>query len=143
MDKVTTRLTNGYRTEIQTRNQTWHTDEPADKGGEDTAPTPTEMLAGALGACIAVTCKMYANRKDWDLQNVAVDIEIERFNGTDYAAYDGDERYIHEIREKIVFEGDLDEKQIARLLDVADRCPVSRVIATPTFYVRELVETLP
>lgn len=146
MAKAVVRLgKEGYRTEIQSGKHTYYADEPADKGGTDTAPTPSQMAMGALGACIAITLRLYAERKQWPLEGVEVSLDFERFNGKDYDAYDGDELYIHEIRESIVLKGPLDEKQTERLMDIATKCPVRRLIATPSFFVEELLEgeTLP
>lgn len=130
----------GYRTTIKTRQHEYHADEPEDAGGADTAVTPTEMTMGALGSCIAMTLKMYAQRKGWDLQGVEIDLDFERFKGKDYADYDGDERYIHEIRKNIVLHGDLDTDQKGRLMEIAGRCPVHRLIDTPTFWVDQIID---
>ncbi len=130
----------GYRTTIQTRDHIYYADEPEEAGGTDTAVTPAEMLMGALGSCIAMTLKMYAQRKKWDLQGVEVDLDYERFKGRDYEDYEGDERYIHEIRKSIVLQGDLDTEQKGRLMEIAAMCPVHRLINTPTFWVDQLID---
>jgi uncharacterized OsmC-like protein len=130
----------GYQTSIYTRDHVYHADEPTDAGGTDTAVTPTEMLLGALGSCIAITLRLYAERKKWDLQGVELLLDSERFNGKDYGAYEGDELFVHEIRKSIVLKGDLDDKQRERLMEIAGKCPVHRIIATPTFFVDELLE---
>lgn len=136
MAKTTVRLgREGYRTDIEVRNHNIHADEPADKGGTDTSPTPTELLLGALGSCMAITARMYAERKDWPLEGVEVALEIERFSGKEYAGYDGDAAFVHEVRHQIVLHGPLDDDQRARLLEIAGRCPVHRVIENPAFFV--------
>ena len=117
------------------RHHQWHADEPIEDGGTDTAPTPGELMLGALGSCMAITCKLYAERKGWDLQRVEVKLDYERFRGRDYPAHDGVELFVHEVREALVFHGDLDEKQLARLRDIASKCPVHRVLAFPTYFV--------
>lgn len=129
----------GYRATIQTRTHTYYADEPTDSGGTDTAVTPTEMLMGALGACIAITLRLYAERKGWDLQGVEVTLDHERFAGNEYAAYEGDSNYVHEIRKAITLHGDLDDSQRERLMEIAGKCPVHRLIDTPTFWVSELL----
>ncbi len=128
-------LSEGTRTTINVRHHQWHADEPIEDGGTDTAPTPGELMLGALGSCMAITCKLYAERKGWDLQRVEVKLDYERFRGRDYPAHDGDELFVHEVREALVFHGDLDEKQLARLRDIASKCPVHRVLAFPTYFV--------
>ncbi|MGB1286246.1 MAG: OsmC family protein [Aggregatilineales bacterium] len=140
MAKAHVTMGEGLQTTITARHHTLHADEPIDDGGTDTGVSPTEMLMGALGSCIAMTMKMYAARKGWDLAQVDISLEMERFNARDYADYEGDERYIHEIREEIVLHGDLDADQRARLLDIAKKCPVARTIATPTFWKQTLLE---
>lgn len=130
----------GVQTTIQASNHTFYADEPVEDGGTDTGPSPTEMLMGALGSCIAITMRLYADRKGWDLQGVEIDLDFERFRGSEYDAYDGDERYVHEIRKAIVLHGDLTDKQRERILEIGGKCPVHRLIATPSFFVEELLE---
>ena len=128
-------LGEGARTTINVRQHEWHADEPIEHGGGDTGPTPGEMMLGALGSCMAITCKLYAERKGWDLQRVEVKLDYERFRGRDYPIHDGDDLYVHEVREALVFHGDLDEKQLARLRDIAGKCPIHRLLAYPTYFV--------
>ena len=104
-------LGDGKRTTINIGHHQWHADEPLEYGGSDTAPSPGELMLGALGSCMAITCKMYAERKGWDLQLVEVKLDYERFRGRDYPAHEGDDLYVHEVREALVFHGDLDDKQ--------------------------------
>ncbi len=134
MDKAHIRTEGSYRTTISTRDFAWHSDLPESSGGDNSAPTPEEIILGALGSCMAQTAKLYANRKGWDLQDVEVTLSVERFSGKDYDDYDGDELWIHEIREKVVLHGDLSEDQRARILEITTKCPVRRIIATPTFF---------
>lgn len=135
MDYVEVALNEKYRTVITARDHTWHADVKEDSGGDDSAPTPEEMLLGALGSCMAETMKLYAARKGWVVEHIGVQLELERFNASDYPAYEGDSKFIHEIREHIVIEGPLDDEQRVRLLEIAGRCPVRRVLASPTFFV--------
>ncbi len=137
---TTITLRDGMKTTIQSGSHTYHADEPIDDGGTDTAPSPTQMLMGALGSCMAMTVKMYADRKGWDLQGVDVALDYERFKASEYEAYEGDALFVHEIREAMTFHGDLDEKQRERLLEIAGKCPVRRVVSLPTFWKEELLE---
>ena len=145
MAKTVVRLNKGFRTDIHVRNHTYHADEPLDAGGTDTAVTPTEMLLGALGSCMAITVKMYAERKGWPLEGVEVALDMERFNAANYAAYAGDAQFVHEFRTQLVFHGPLDDAQRARLLEIAGKCPVHRALENPAFFVDELLsaEALP
>ena len=128
-------LQEGTRTTINVRHHEWHVDEPTEDGGTDTAPTPGEMMLGALGSCMAITCKFYAERKGWDLQRVEVKLDYERYKGSDYPDHEGNDAFVHEVREGLVFHGDLDEKQRKRLYDIAGKCPIHRLLAYPTYFV--------
>lgn len=142
MKKTRVRLgPEGFRSEIRARHHVIYADEPASDGGMDSGPTPTEMLLGALGSCIAITCRMYAERKGWPLEGVEVGLDIERFRSQDYPAYQGDAyKYVHELRNDITFYGPLDEDQRKRLLEIAGKCPVHRVIENPAYFIEELLE---
>lgn len=92
-------------------------DEPAETpGGTDTGATPTETLLVALGACEAITLKMYAGRKGWPLQDVRVQLSASITDG------------VFVVRRRLEVEGPLDDAQRARLHDIANRCPVQRIL---------------
>lgn len=145
MPKATVQLAknDGYKVTVNSRHHTYYIDEPVHEGGTDAAPTPTEFAMGALGACIAITVKMYAERKKIPLERIEIALDFERFSGKDYAEYDGDELFVHEIRENIIFHGDLTADQKERLLEIAGKCPVARLIALPSFWKQALVDALP
>jgi putative redox protein len=145
MAKTIVQLEEGYRARATARNHTFYTDEPTDAGGTDSAPTPMEMMLGALGMCMAITVKLYADRKGWPLQGVEVALDVERFNAKDYAAYEGAAQFVHELRDQIAFQGPLDDEQRDRLFEIAGKCPVHRLLENPTFFVEELLraEALP
>jgi putative redox protein len=125
----------GLRAAINIRSHTLTADETLDRGGTDTAPTPMEMLLGALGACIVITIQMYAQRKNWPLEAVHVTLSLERFKKEDYPAYTGDAGFVTEIRHEVRLEGNLTEEQKARLLEIGSRCPVHRTLEYPTIFV--------
>ncbi len=143
MAPIVVRSDEGYRTTIQIRNHTVIADERIEDGGTDTAPTPMEILTGTLGACIAVTTRAYAQRKGWALESISVEVELERVKREDYPAYSGNAPFVHEVHERIQFEGALTEQQKARLLSVAAKCPVHMTLENPVFFVEELVEEQP
>ena len=115
-----------YTTAIKTREHKTVLDEPIEEGGYDFGPTPMEMLSGALGACTAITLKMYARRKKWELEDVIVDIELEKKFEKDE---NGRNHRVDTFRKKIQLKGNLDEDQKRRLLEIAGKCPVNRTIA--------------
>lgn len=137
MSKTQVTLSDGFQTTITARHHTLHADEPVADGGTDTGLTPSEMVMGALGSCIAITMQMYAQRKGWPLEGVEIELDYERFKGADYELHDGDDRYVHEIRKGIRLQGDLSDEQRQRILDIGGKCPVHRLIATPTYFVEQ------
>jgi putative redox protein len=139
MSSISVRSEQGYRTAINIRHHTVIADEPEDSGGTDSGPTPMEIMLGTVGACVVVTTEAYARRKGWPLEGVSVDLEMERIPRENYPAYTGDAAFIHEICEHIHFEGPLTEEQLARLKEIAGKCPVHRVLENPVFFVSELV----
>jgi putative redox protein len=95
-----------------------------------------EMLVGAIGGCIAVTTRAFAQRKRWGLEGISVEVEMERFKREDYPAYTGDAPYVYEVRERINFEGMLTQEQKDQLKTIAGKCPVHRVLESPVFFVK-------
>ena len=134
MEKTTVELGKGMSCTIRSGNHTYYSDEPAAKGGADRGPMPTELLLGALGSCVAITLRIYADRKGWPLEGVKIAVDFQRFRGEEYEAYEGDAGFIHEFREAITLEGPLTEEQKERLLDIATKCPVRRAIELPAFF---------
>lgn len=134
-DTVTISMDAGYVATASSRHVTWQADLEEEKGGTDSAPTPEEMLLGALGACMAQTGKLYAERKGWQIDSIEIKLSFERFRGEDYAAYEGDANFVHEITESVTINGDLDDAQRERVLEIMGKCPVRRLIANPVFFV--------
>jgi putative redox protein len=93
-------------------------DEPPDAGGTDTGPRPTQLLGASLAGCIAITVEMYANRKGWDVGRVEVTVDME---------YEG--HVPNTFNVSVALPGDLDDEQRRRLLAIATRCPVHKVLA--------------
>lgn len=127
---------------IQVREFTLVADEPESDGGTNLGMTPKEMMLGALGACAAITARMYAQRKGWNLEGVEIDLNTERYKAPDYPAYTGEGDFVHEFRQRIVFKGDLTHEQRERLLEIAGRCPVHRALTEPNFMIEELVDEI-
>jgi uncharacterized OsmC-like protein len=103
-------------------------DEPASVGGADTGPSPYELLLASLGACTAITVRMYADRKGWPLRNATVRLRHERIHARDCADCETGTGMLDHIERQIHFDGDLTGEQRARLMDMAGRCPVHRTL---------------
>jgi putative redox protein len=103
-------------------------DEPVAAGGDDSGPSPYELLLAGLGACTAMTLRMYAAQKQWPLERVTVDLSHEKIHAADCAECETGEGRIDRIGRTIRIEGPLDAAQRARLLEIADRCPVHRTL---------------
>jgi putative redox protein len=115
----------------------YFTDEPDEEGGDDLGPTPYELLLSALGGCMAITLLMYARRKEWKVDEVSVHLSHERVHARDCAECtqeeidDAGNARIDLIRTELTVRGDLSADQKARLLEIANRCPVHRTLETP------------
>jgi putative redox protein len=103
-------------------------DEPETYGGTDRGMTPYQFLAAGLGACTAMTIRMYARRKKWPLAHVQVDVTHEKVHAQDCKDCADNGAKIDAFRREIRLDGDLDEDQRARLTEIADRCPVHRTL---------------
>jgi len=103
-------------------------DEPVAAGGGDQGPSPYELLAAALGSCTSMTLRLYARRKGWPLSRVVVTVRHERIHAADCADCETKEGRVDQLRRDIVLEGPLDPAQRARLLEIADRCPIHRTL---------------
>ncbi|MFN8379593.1 MAG: OsmC family protein [Anaerolineae bacterium] len=141
MTEAKVSLREGYNATISVGGHTVITDEPLDvPGGQDLGPTPLGLMVGSLGSCIAVTVKLYADRKNWPLDGVDVDVSMKRFKAAEYAAYEGDEDFVHEFKVRVDLKGNLTDEQRARLMEIAGKCPVHRAIVMPAFVFDEMVE---
>ncbi len=103
-------------------------DEPAVIGGADSGPTPYDLLLAGLGACTAITVRMYADRKGWPLRQTTVRLRHRRIHSKDCAECETKTGQLDQIERELQFEGELTGEQRARLLDIAERCPVHRTL---------------
>jgi len=105
-------------------------DEPQASGGNDTGPDPYAYLVAALGACTAMTLRLYARQKKWPLQKVRVRLKHDKIYAADCASCETKEGKVDRIERSIELDGPLSDEQRARLLEIADRCPVHRTLVT-------------
>jgi putative redox protein len=108
--------TTRYQQEIQARKHKVRSDEYGTTGGDDTGPTPIELLLAAVGACTATTLRMYAERKGWELGETRVDVRVVEEGGT------------RRIERRLRFAAVLPEDARRRLLEIADKTPVTRMV---------------
>lgn len=105
-------------------------DEPVTVGGQDTGPSPYDYLLAGLGACTAMTIRLYAAHKKIPLDRVAVRLHHEKRHVEDCADCDAGKGKLDHIDRWVSLEGDLDDATRARLLEIADRCPVHRTLTS-------------
>ena len=113
-------------------------DEPEAYGGTDRGMTPYGFLSAGLGACTSMTIRLYARRKKWPLTHVAVDVCHDKVHQQDAEA-DGTEK-VDTWQRRIRLEGDLSDDQRARLLEIADKCPVHRTLERVSHVETELID---
>ncbi|MGY3793609.1 bifunctional alpha/beta hydrolase/OsmC family protein [Aquimarina sp. 433] len=129
----------GYTTQMKVGNHYMVADEPESVGGNDFGPSPYELVSAGLSACTAMTIKMYVSRKGWDLKNVEVHTSYDRRHIDDCENCEDPTAKIDTFDREIKLEGDLDEKQIARILQIADKCPVHKTLHTETQVITKLI----
>jgi uncharacterized OsmC-like protein/fermentation-respiration switch protein FrsA (DUF1100 family) len=105
-------------------------DEPVAAGGEDSGPGPYDFVLAGLGACTSMTMRLYADRKSLPLERVTVTLRHSRIHAEDCAECETKAGMLDQIDRIIAMEGDLDAEQRARLMDIADKCPVHRTLTS-------------
>jgi putative redox protein len=108
----------GYAQQITAGPHEFKSDEPARRGGTNSGASPFELLLGSLGACTAITLRMYAERKEWNLGTIGVTLRLVKEG-------DGPVR----VERKIAVSENIDLEQQAKLLEIADKTPVTRALA--------------
>ncbi len=119
----------GYTTEIMAGKHGMVVDESEQLGGNDFGPSPYELLNASLGACTAMTLQMYARRKKWDLREVKVHLSFDRSYRDDCEHCDVKDRRLETFDREIEVTGNLDATQVARLMEIANRCPIHRTLS--------------
>lgn len=117
-----------FQQNVSVGDHQWFADEPESFGGMNTGPSPYDLLLSALGTCTSMTIKMYADRKKWPLESVHIELEHSREHAADCDTCNNDDNRIDVIDRSITLHGDLSDEQRARLMEIADKCPVHRTL---------------
>jgi putative redox protein len=131
MASASTRRVGKYETDVAIRDHRLTADEPPDTGGENKGPSPTELLAASLASCTAITLELYADRKEWELGAVEVDVDWPD-------ATKGGRKIDVQIR----IPAELTDEQRDRLLVIAGHCPVHRLLEADEVEISDSLELL-
>ncbi|MEO8795282.1 MAG: OsmC family protein [Daejeonella sp.] len=112
-----------YRTEIHADGHILIADEPIQLGGKNEGINPSLLLLSSLGACTAITIRMYADRKAWPLDHIRIELSMENQKS--------EQQQTTYIKKHLHFTGDLSEEQKQRLLYIADHCPIHKTLTNP------------
>ena len=118
----------GFAQAISARSHYLQSDEPVTAGGSDTGPTPYELLLASLGSCTSMTIGMYARRKAWLVESITVTLRHSRVYAEDCENCESKDVMLDRIERDIVLLGQLTVEQRAKLLEIANKCPVHRTL---------------
>jgi len=107
-----------YKTLVTSSTNQLIADEPFDEGGTDLGFSPYELLAGALASCTSITLRMYADRKEWNIDELKVEVQFLRDGATNSAKF----------QRSITYVGQLEQNQADRLISIANACPVHKTL---------------
>ena len=114
-------------------------DEPVNYNGNDFGPSPYELVSAGLSACTAMTIQMYAKRKGWHIENVEVHTSYGKNHAEDCNHCDENSAKIDTFNREIKLNSDLDEAQIKRILQIANKCPVHKTLLSKTQIITNLI----
>jgi putative redox protein len=120
----------GFASYVTAGGHALRADEPVAAGGTDSGPGPYDLLLAALGTCTGMTLRLYADRKGWPLERVEVKLHHDRIHAADCADCETRVGLVDRIEREITLHGPLDGDQRARLLEIADKCPVHRTLTS-------------
>jgi putative redox protein len=127
--EVSETLTGRYTNHVRVGKHTLLADEPTDVGGDDKGPSPHDFVMAGLGACTSMTLRMYAERKGLALRKVSVRVWMRKIKAADCADCTTKEGDVTEMMRDISLEGDLSEADKAKLLEIANKCPVHKTLS--------------
>ena len=129
----------GFSTQMKVGSHYMIADEPTSFGGNNFGPSPYEYVSAGLSACTAMTIQMYAKRKNWHVENVEVHTSYGKTHAKDCNDCENTNAKIDVFNREIKLRGDLDDKQIKRLLQIADKCPVHKTLHATVQVITKLV----
>ncbi len=129
----------GFTTEMKVGNHYMTADEPTSYGGNDFGPSPYELVSAGLSACTAMTLQMYAKRKGWHIDNVEVHTTYSKTHALDCEDCESSNAKIDTFHREIKITGNFDDKQMGRLLQIADKCPVHKTLHNETQVITKIV----
>ncbi|MGB5499750.1 MAG: OsmC family protein, partial [Maribacter sp.] len=129
----------GFTTEMKVGNHYMTADEPINYGGNDFGPSPYELVSAGLSACTVMTLQMYAKRKKWHIENVEVHTSYSKTHALDCEDCESSGSKIDTFHREIKITGDFEDKQLERLLQIADKCPVHKTLHNDTKVITKLI----
>ena len=118
-----------YKTTLTAGKHELISDEPENvDGGQDRGPDPYDYLLMSLGSCTVMTVKMYANHKEWPVEDLYVELKHNKRHDEDCKNCEDKKSKIDVIEKELVVKGDLTDDQVNRLLEISQRCPVHRTL---------------
>src|SRR5216683_6299468 len=120
----------GFAQEIETGSHELYADEPVSFGGTDAGPSPYDLLLAALGSCTSMTIGFYARKRRWPLENITVSLRHSRIHAADCEECETKEGKIDRIELDIHLTGSLTDEQRAKLMEIADKCPVHQTLTS-------------
>ncbi len=131
----------GFTTAMKVGNHYMVADEPIEFGGNDYGPSPYELVSAGLSACTVMTVQMYVRRKGWPLENIEVHTSYGKSHAADCEDCESPNAKIDTFHRAIKLTGSLDDSQVKRILEIADKCPVHRTLHSETQVLTELVSS--
>ncbi|RYU79713.1 OsmC family protein [Hymenobacter persicinus] len=115
--------------DVQAGRHTYFVDEPVAVGGQDRGPTPYDLLLSALGACTAITLRLYATQKKWPLEGIEVRLSHQRVHELDCEKCEQPGQMLEEVTKELRLLGPLTEEQRQRLEAISHKCPVQKALS--------------
>ena len=128
-DEVVSRTAaGGFKTDLSVAGHSMLADEPVSYGGTNLGPTPYDFLSAALASCTSMTLRMYADRKKLNFDAATVSVRHSKIHAEDCIDCEANSGKVDEFRRRITVEGDMSDAEKARMLEIADRCPVHKTL---------------